>query len=484
MTGVVFAMEKPDVSLPLCVDLDGTLIVTDMLHESSLRLLRDHPWRVLALPWWLARGKAHLKRELAQRVDLQADALPYNLPFLGWLKTQREQGRRMVLCTASDEKFAQAIAAHVGLFDETLASDGARNLAGQHKADLLCERFGERGFDYAGNSSTDLAVWGRARRAVVVNASAALARAAQAKCEVEQIMPAAPTGLLTWGKALRVHQWLKNALLFVPMLAAHQVGNLVGWQNLLLAFLAFGVSASAVYLANDLVDLESDRLHPRKCRRPFASGALPLWQGVLAAPLCAAAGLALGALVGKAFLGWLCFYLLITTAYSLWFKRRVLVDCLALAALYTLRIIAGAAAIGISLSFWLLAVSVFLFLSLAFVKRYAELIVQAGEGRAVAHGRGYRIEDAPLLQSFGIASGFAAAMVLALYLNSDAVLRLYVTPQWVWGTVPVLLFWVCWVWLRAHRGEMHDDPMVFAVKDGASLLAGLAFVAMLAMGSI
>lgn len=475
-------MSKLD-EIPLCVDLDGTLILTDMLHESSLGLVRQDPVGLFSIPGWLAGGKARLKRELARRVRLDPAALPYNVPMLEWLRLQRANGRKLVLCTASDTAYAEGVAAHLGLFDETLASDGERNLAGRNKAAVLCARFGERGFDYAGNSSADLEVWSRARRAVVVNASPAVSKAAAARCEVEHELPAARATLKTWFKALRIHQWMKNGLLFVPMLAAHQIDNLAGWFALLLAFLAFGLTASAVYVTNDLLDLESDRLHPRKRKRAFAVGLIPVWQGAIVVPLCLCAGVALGSMVSPAFLAWLGVYFAVTTAYSVSLKRVVLLDCLTLAGLYTLRVVAGAAAIGQALSFWLLAASVFLFLSLAFVKRYAELLVQVAHGKTEAHGRGYVTADLAVLQGFGICAGFASVLVLALYLNSEMVSRLYASPQWVWGTVAVLLFWVCWIWLKTHRGEMHDDPMVFAVKDRTSLVAGFFFVLFLVLGA-
>jgi 4-hydroxybenzoate polyprenyltransferase len=260
--------------------------------------------------------------------------------------------------------------------------------------------------------------------------------------------------------------------------------DMATWMTLMLAFAAFSLCASSVYIANDLLDLESDRQHPRKCKRPFASGVLPAWTGVLLAPLLLVVSLLLASAVGSGFLAWLGFYFLLTCAYSFGLKRLMLVDCLTLAVLYTLRIVAGAAAAGMSLSFWLLAFSIFLFLSLAYVKRYAELQVKMGSGKEKVHGRGYLTSDAPLVQTLGITSGYAAVVVLALYLNSDAVLQLYNTPEFIWGAVPVMLFWVSWIWMQAHRGEMHDDPLVFAVKDKASLLAGAAFAAVLVLGTV
>lgn len=468
---------------PLVVDLDGTLIRTDMLHEFALRLLRDAPFDLLRIPHWLSQGKAALKRHISSRVVFDPGSLPYNHDFLDWLRVQRAQGRKLVLCTASDATTARAIADSLGIFDDVMASDGVTNLAGKHKADRLLQRFGQAGFDYAGNSAVDLDVWRHARRAIVVGATAGVLDRAKRDCEVERVFTHPAIGFGIWRRVLRLHQWLKNLLLFAPLFAAHQLGNTDAWGSLVLAFFSFGLCASAVYVTNDLLDLESDRQHPRKRDRPFASGHVPVWIGVALAPVLLAGGMVSATFVGGAFLAWLVFYFVLTCAYSWVLKRVVLVDCLTLAMLYTVRITAGAAAAGIGVSSWLLAFSVFLFLSLAFVKRYAELEVQLLQGKTQAHGRGYLTSDAPLLQTLGIASGYIAVLVLALYLNSDAVVKLYRSPEVIWGAVPVMLFWVSWIWLQAHRGKMHDDPLIFAVKDKASLAAGACFAAVLAIGT-
>lgn len=468
---------------PIVVDLDGTLIHTDMLHESALRILRDKPVELLKVPGWLHTGKAALKHHLARSTVFDPTSLPYNAPLLAWLRTQREQGRTLILCTASDVSIANAIAQHLDLFDEVMASNGVINLAGRHKAEALEQRFGRGGFDYAGNSHADLHVWDRSRRAIVVNASSKLAAMTARKYQVDQVFASPRDTVSVVRRALRVHQWLKNLLLFVPLLAAHQFSDFGSWGALVLALLSFSLCASTVYIANDLLDLESDRQHPRKRERPFASGGLPAWSGAVAAPILFAASMLLALGVGGNFLFWLLVYFGVTCVYSWWLKRLVLIDCLTLAVLYTLRIVAGAAAADVPLSFWLLAFSVFLFLSLAYVKRYAELQVQVLAGKLKVHGRGYLTSDASLLQMLGIASGYASAVVLALYVNSDVVSYLYRSPHFVWGTVPVMLFWISWMWLQAHRGHMHDDPLVFAVKDRTSQLVGLIFIAFL-MGGI
>ncbi len=462
-------------SIPLAVDLDGTLILTDTLHESAVRALRSRPLMALRIPAWLWKGKAHLKAKLASLTEFDPASLPYNQPLIDWLTTQRHQGRRLILCTASDRSLADAVAEHLGLFDEVMSSDGQHNLSARNKASALVSRFGYRGFDYAGNSWDDVSVWKVARQAIVVNASASAMQQARSGGEVALLFeaPAPAPGQLP--RVLRLHQWMKNLLLFVAPLAAHQLPDVATGSVMILAFLSFSLCASAVYVANDLFDLDSDRLHPRKRLRPFASGAVPVVKGVVLVPLLLINAVLFALPVGSLFTSWLLFYFLLTCAYSWGLKRLILVDCLVLATLYTVRIIAGAGAAGIPLSFWLLAFAAFLFLSLAFVKRYAELVVHADAGKERAHGRGYLTSDAPLVQSLGITSGYAAVVVLALYLNSEAVVKLYQSPAIMWCSVPVMLFWISWIWMKAHRGQMHDDPLLFALRDRASWFSGLGF---------
>ena len=471
-------------TIPLVVDLDGTLLHTDMLHESALVLMKNAPLALLQVPAWLAQGKAVLKRRLAERVRIDATTLPYNEALLEWLRSEQATGRSLTLCTASDASIAESIAAHLGLFGTVMGSDGQSNLSGRNKAERLDAAYGRGGYDYAGNSTKDLAVWKHARRAIVVNAADDLPAKVEAPGGIERVFPRRRIGVGAWGRVLRVHQWLKNVLLFVPLLAAHAITDFAVWPSMLVALASFSLCASSVYIANDLLDLESDRQHPRKRFRPFASGLVPASYGVVLAPLLLIVALALAAIVNHVFFAWLVCYFVVTCTYSWMLKRQPIVDCLTLAMLYTLRIIAGAAAASLALSFWLLAFAVFLFLSLAFVKRYAELELQSAHGRQKAHGRGYYTTDAPLVQSLGVTSGYASVVVLALYLNSDKIIELYRAPEVIWGTVPVLLFWIGWMWMQAHRGKMHDDPLVFAVKDQASQLAGLVFGIVLVIGAV
>lgn len=470
--------------LPIVVDLDGTLLQTDMLHESALQFCSNGFCQIFHIPMLILKGKVFLKQQLALSTSFDPARLPYNETLLDWLKVQRAQGRQIVLCTASVKLFADSIAKHLGLFDEVIASDGTVNLAGAQKAAALEKRFGKYGFDYAGNSKDDLLVWASARKAIVVNGSAWLIKNAQKIAEVERVFPLAHASLSDWFRALRIHQWLKNFLLFVPLLAAHDWFNPLAWTSLLLGWWAFSLCASSVYIVNDLLDLESDRQHPRKCKRPFACGLLPIWKGVVFAPVLLAFSMGLAAFVGTSFLFSLLIYGVLTCFYSWHLKRLLLLDCMVLAMLYTLRIVAGAAALDHELSFWLLTFSVFLFLSLAFVKRYAELDMQRQKGLTEVPGRGYQTSDAPLVQAMGIAAGYLSVLVLALYINSEAMFRLYASPKLLWLTVPMMLFWISWMWVQAHRGKMHDDPLVFAVMDRTSLVTGALFVAAVLAGAI
>lgn len=477
---MVEMQEKRRAVVPLCVDLDGTLLRSDLLVESCLSMLKRNPLLLLMLPVWLMHGRARLKREIALRSEVDVDSLPYDSRVLRLLQNANQP---RVLCTASDERLAWAVAARVGVFDTVMASDGSHNLSGHNKATALVERYGERGFDYAGNEARDLAIWAHARSAYVVNAGNGLAVRVGRVTDVAGVLPRESAGLRTWMKALRIHQWLKNVLVFVPLLAAHMLFQPAALLHAVAAFVIFGVCASGVYVLNDLLDLGADRAHPRKRKRPFASGRLPLATGIAVAPLLTVAAFIAAYVLGPRFALTLLGYYVLTLAYSLRLKQIAMLDVLVLAGLYTMRIIAGSVAIASGLSFWLLAFSMFLFLSLALLKRYTELVVQRDAGNAQAHGRGYATTDASLLATLGGASGYLSVLVLALYIDSTASAALYRHPQWLWLMCPLLLYWISRVWIIAHRGAMHDDPVVFAVTDNVSravLVLG-ALVALLAM---
>ena len=461
----------------IAVDLDGTLTFTDTLHEAVLNLIRNKPFMLFLLPIWLAKGVAYLKLKVAKNSELDVATLPYNVPFINWLKEQKKNEKVIVLCTAANELIAHNVSKHFDFFDDVIASDKYINLKSINKRKALEAKYGEHGYDYAGNSSADVEVWAGASKAIVVNANAKVLSKASQVASVSKTFASESPSLSIWLIALRLHHWLKNLLLFLPLLAAHQFSNFQSLSNATIAFFAFSLCASSVYITNDLLDLESDRAHLRKKNRPFATAKLSIAFGIVMVPLLIGASIAIGKFLGNAFLVVLLVYLLLTVMYTLVLKRMVLVDCLVLATLYTVRIIAGAVAVSVTLSFWLLAFSVFIFLSLALLKRYAELKVQMQEGKSTAHGRGYMVSDAPLLQIFGASSGYISTLVIALYVRSEDIVSLYAKPYGIWLVIPILLFWVSWVWLKAARGEMHDDPIVFAAKDKTSLVLAALIVA-------
>jgi 4-hydroxybenzoate polyprenyltransferase/phosphoserine phosphatase len=467
---------------PLCIDLDGTLIRSDMLIEAVFGLLKQNPFYAFFLPLWLAKGKAHLKQQIAERVDLDVTLLPYNERLLTYLREEKAAGRRLILATASNVHYAEQVALHLGFFDEVLASDAKTNLSGPRKGDRLVAAFGERGFDYAANEGVDLPIWAKAGGAILVDTSPPIARQVQAVTPVVQTFSSPRPDVKAYLKAIRLHQWLKNVLVFVPVVMAHEWGNTTLLLQAAIAFLAFGLCASSVYVLNDLLDLEADRQHPTKRRRPFAAGMLSLRQGLLLIPLLLGAAFALALLLPPLFLAVLAVYYAATLAYSLRLKSAVLIDVLVLAGLYTLRVIAGGAATGLGPSFWLLAFSMFLFLSLALVKRYSELLLVQAQEKEVAAGRGYRLVDLETLAQFGMASGYAAVLVLALYINSTAVGALYRVPEALWLICPLFLYWISRVWLLARRNLMHQDPVLFAIEDRRShwlfvLMAGIVWAA-------
>ncbi|MBY0467404.1 MAG: UbiA family prenyltransferase [Burkholderiaceae bacterium] len=472
-------------SLPLCVDCDGTLIHTDLLFESFLLLLKQNFLAALAVQFWLLRhGKAATKLRIAQLVQVDVATLPYCSAVVEHVKTQRAMGRRTVLVTASADRYAQDIARHLGIFDEVMATTGAAvNLSSHRKAAHLTEVFGARGFEYIGNSSDDLAVWRAAGQVSVANANPKVLAAAQAMAPLAFLAPSpfnTPRAAL---KAMRLHQWLKNILVFVPLLAAHRVTDLQLLQQAVMAFFAFGLCASSVYILNDMLDITADRQHSSKKNRPFAAGSLSILMGVVMKLTLLGAAFVLAWQLPRMFLLVLALYYLVTVSYSIKLKAQAMVDVMLLSGLYTVRILAGAAATAIVPSFWLLAFSMFIFLSLALVKRYAEMIKIAQSNARKAAGRGYSTDDLVVLLALGAASGYTAVLVLALYVNSADVAKMYARPYMLWLAVPAMAYWISRVWLKTHRGEMHDDPVVFAAKDWQSLVIACALAVFGALAS-
>jgi 4-hydroxybenzoate polyprenyltransferase len=387
------------------------------------------------------------------------------------------------------------VAEHLGLFSGVLASDGSLNLTGGNKLAAFQQRF-PAGFSYIGNARPDLALLTHSVHPMVANPQRGLrAGLRSAGVQPERTFTDKASPLKAWMRAIRLHQWAKNTLIFLPLLLAHvrAVGPVVA---AFLAFLSFGLAASATYIFNDLLDLEADRHHPRKRSRPFAAGDLSPITGAATILLFLALSLALALLLPRvltalspqfpwngqgSFIEWLVLYAISTTVYSLRLKRMVLVDVMMLACLYTIRILAGSAAAGVKVSPWLAAFSIFFFLSLAFVKRFSEIesmsLRSEAPGALAVKGRNYRISDLEQLRSFGTASGYASVVVFALYIGTVVAQGLYSHYTRLWLLVPVLLLWLSRLWLKASRGELEEDPVVYAITDRRSLQLGIVVLA-------
>ncbi len=482
------SVSTPVKTLPLCVDLDGTLVKSDTLVDSVLALVRQNPRALLSIPGWLSQGKAKFKQHVTSAVTIDVAVLPYNKPLLEFLFHQHAQGREIYLATAADRSLADRIAEHHPIFKGVLASDGANNLAGNNKLQAFRALFGER-FSYIGNARPDIPILVGCLEPMVANPDAALMSGLRAaKVTPAHIFRDGVPTHKAWLKAIRLHQWAKNALIFLPLLlahvwhAAHPAGPILG---AVIAFFAFGLCASATYIVNDLLDIEADRRHHSKQRRPFAAGNLSAISGVMVLVTFLAISLVLMlalprivALTGSPLLhwwspvAWLLIYAVTTTAYSFALKRVVLVDVIVLSLLYTIRIFAGSAASGVPVSNWLGGFSIFFFLSLAFVKRFAELESLRLRDKAPSNGRGYLLSDIEQLRSFGTSAAYASVVVLMLYISSLDT-RLYHHAGRLWFLLPVFLLWVMQLWLLASRGELNEDPVVYAITDKRSLLLGV-----------
>jgi 4-hydroxybenzoate polyprenyltransferase len=420
------------------------------------------------------RGIGNLKHEIGLRALPAVERLPYREPLLEYLRAERASGSRIVLATAANAAVAHAVARHLGLFDDVIASSATRNLKGAEKARALRERIGSA-FIYAGDSAADLLVWRHAGEAILVNTSEAISARVRASMPVAREFKRETTPMSDWVRAMRVHQWLKNVLIFVPLLTAFSFGDVAKLFASLAAFVAFSLVASATYIGNDLLDLDTDRGHPRKRNRPFAAGRLTVASGLLAAAALLSAGLALAAATGVQFLVATLAYLVLTLSYSWKLKQVVLLDALTLAFLYTIRIVAGSAAISVQATAWLLAFSMFVFFSLALVKRCSELVALRDIGRIEARGRNYLVADLALLWPLGVGASLSAVVVFGLFINSPETQHRYHTPSLLWLTAAGLLYWLSHVWLMTGRARMHDDPLVFAARDSRSRFA-LGFI--------
>ena len=471
---------------PLAVDLDGTLVRTDTLHEQLAQAVKRHPLQLPALISGITQGKARFKTAIAEKVEIDGALLPYNEEVLSYLRAEKAKGRKIILATAAHESIAHAVAAHLGLFDDVIATSADRNLKGDNKADALETAVGGTDFDYIGDSSADRAIWQRAGRALVVAPQQSAAQSLAGSAKLEKVFATEPAGLKTYLKAMRVHQWAKNVLLATPLFLSQQYTDPALWIPLIAAFVSFGLCASATYCWNDLLDLPADRAHATKRNRPFASGKISIRDGLVFSALCLLASFALAAaLVGASFIFLLLGYIATTVSYSFLIKTKPVADVIVLGALYAYRIFAGGIAVGIEPSEWLLSFSMFFFVSLGFMKRMSDMHSDGPKNEKIS-GRGYFPEDRSVIQVFGVAAGYCAVIIMALYITDENVTALYRNPEFLWFVCLGLLYWISRTWILAARGHMPDDPVVFALKDKVSLLCGVFVVAavLLAAGTL
>lgn len=450
---------------PLVLDVDGTFLKTDILFECFWAGLGKDPLRVLKACVLNLSRPAELKRELAEIAGLRTDILPTDPEIKLLAESCLSAGREVVLASASDAQLVQRLAADHGLSPRVFASDGHVNLKGQAKAEALVAAFGENGFDYAGNEKIDREIWKRSENALIVGNHPMIE---QSLARMGKSTTTYPGG---WAfrdlvRAFRPHQWVKNVLLLLPMLAAHDF-SLPTLLLVLLGVAAFSAAASTIYIVNDLLDLEADRLHPTKQVRPFASGAVPIRVGMIASALLGAVALILGGLLGPVFLTVVIVYMLLSLAYSLWLKRMRWIDIATLAMLYTLRVVGGAAAGQVSVTGFMLVFIFPIFITLGCVKRLTELTLTTNDDRLP--GRGYgRNDRGDLLNVAGLGT-FGALAIFFAYTFTDQARTLYPT-QWVlWLALVPMAAWLVRMVRLGYFGKQDHDPIVFAMRDKRGL---------------
>ncbi|NQV68670.1 MAG: UbiA family prenyltransferase [Pseudohongiella sp.] len=470
-------MPNPKTHRPLFVDLDGTLIKSDLMLESVLLLIKKNPLAAFMLPLWLLKGRANLKHQLAQRVDIPYELLPPNPEFKAYIQQQEAEGRNIVLISASNQQQVRALSNHYGFFIDAIGSDEQLNLKAENKLLRILQLNQKAGFSYAGNSSADLPIWDEADEVVMVNCAVSLAEKLKNKTNSITRFDTPGSKLHKFFLAMRPHQWLKNGLLFLPLILSHQIDQLHLFLQACIGFLSFSLCASSVYFLNDMLDLNSDRQHHAKRSRQFASGELALAYGFLGAPILLAASFAVALLLPANFIAVLFLYWILTSLYSLFLKRLFMLDVLTLAVLYTLRIIAGSAAIAVATTFWLLAFSFFLFLSIAMAKRFTEFSNLSSTERTSVAGRAYSTAHLKMLAITGGCSSLIAVAVFAFYINAPDTTELYTSPGLLWLICPLLVFLLGRIWIFAQQGKLNEDPVLFAISDHPSqavtLMCGL-----------
>lgn len=467
-------------NFPLVVDLDGTLTPTDTLVESLLKVIKQSPRNMFRIPFWLLQGRSKFKEIIAEHANFEAELLPYREPLIDYLRSEKAKGRQIVLATAAHHSIAEKVAMHLGLFDQCLSTKENINLKGKSKLQVIREKVGDA-FVYAGDSKVDLPIWKASKAAVLVDVSHSMAKKVRQYVPIEREFQGYGKSLSVWLAALRVHQWLKNLLLFVPLMTAFSFTETSKLSAMFVAFLSFSFAASATYVVNDLLDLDNDRIHPRKRYRPFARALLPILNGLFMAAILLLIAIALALVVSINFLLMLLFYLILTSSYSWILKEYVMMDVLLLSLLYTLRILAGSVAVGITISSWLLVFSAFLFFGLALIKRCAELVYLEQSGLKATRGRDYLVTDLRVLWPLGVGASLSSVLVFGLFINAPETIARYNTPECLWLVAIGLIYWLARLWVKTSRGEMHDDPVVYAIKDRNSCVTIFTMVVVMLM---
>jgi 4-hydroxybenzoate polyprenyltransferase/phosphoserine phosphatase len=464
----------------LFVDLDGSLIPTDLLHEAFLDLLMTRPLSAVATLDALRHGRLAFKRALGQRYSMNPALLHYRSSVIEIIRRFQEKKIPVILLSASLDSWVKRIARHLGIFDAALGSD-QENLKGSAKLQVI-HKLGYRHFGYIGDHEADHPVWKECKLAIAVNPTRVTRRflsteQKESTLKEFQIIEDRKSLMQLMSATLRLHQWAKNLLLALPFIAARQTLNLDTSFRFMLAFLAFSLVASGIYVLNDLSDRHTDRLHPTKKRRPIAAGEISIPAALALAFLLPVSGLLLAWSISTGFQVLLGIYIIANLAYSFLLKRTPMLDVVILSGMYSLRIFAGGEATHTPVSYWLLVFSTFFFMGLALLKRYTEVSsLLLSDLKADFSGRGYLSSDTLLLFGLGLGCSVASVLVFSLYLNSPQVSNLYSNPAYLWFLIPMLLYWNGRTWLLAVRKMVHDDPVIFALRDRVSWL--IAFLAM------
>lgn len=467
---------------PLCVDLDNTFFSTDTLWEQFVILFKNSPHKLIGVFFSLLSGKANLKKYIASSSPINTGNYPVNPDVLKFIEDQKGNGRKVYLVTGAHEEIAKDVAKNFRVFDGVYSTTDQQNLTGKRKANLLVETFGDKGFDYIGDSKVDYPVWKSSKNSLIVNNKSNFASdinniSKRFKSPKKGFFPSAI-------KAMRVYQWAKNALIILPMLLAQDIFNTSNWIEAISAAIFFSFTASSVYIFNDLFDLENDRVHPEKKKRPFAAGTFSIQNGFLLGGLLLTTGV-LGSFYVNTYLGLTTlFYLTLNTLYSARLKKVIIIDVFCLGAFYTIRLLAGGFAVGIEITPWLKLFSFFFFSGLGYLKRFSELKLLYGlEGRVSSGGRGYHFEDLPVILLFGGLSTFASVLIFTLYIYQSQQSNLYNRPEVLWMGVLSILYWSNYIWIMANKGKIKIDPVKFVLKDKVSILAGISFVISLAIAA-